>query len=98
VTLDDLDTLETKDLHHRAVRHAVRHLDVGFLWRLIESIPAAEAAAGRLDRAEADVMKVSALLADLANLDEGPVAEALRPLYVEYLRTVDQSEEGSDAR
>lgn len=83
---DDLEMLDTKELYERAVGHAVRHLDVAFLWRLIESIPAAEAAAGDVPRAQADVMKLSALLTDLANLDEGPLAEALRPLYIEYLR------------
>ncbi len=86
MTPDELETQDTKELHDRAVGHAVRHLDIAFLWRLIESIPAARAAAGNLDRSSADVMSVAALLSDMANLDEGPIAEELRPLYIDYLR------------
>lgn len=97
MAVDYLDTLETKELYERAVGHAVRHLDVAFLWRLIESIPAAETVAGDVPRAQADVMKLSALLTDLVNIDEGPLAEALRPLYIEYLRSRG-SEEPTESR
>jgi hypothetical protein len=86
-TREELERLTSKELHDRAVRVAERRLDVGFLWRLIKTIPVAEAAAGNLDHAEADigVADLTPLLADLHHDDEGPLADALRPLYIDYL-------------
>jgi hypothetical protein len=80
-----LDSLSTQELHDRAIRTAVRHLDMGFLWRLLETIPAAEAAAGHVDEAEVDVFKLSALVNDMIRAGEGEVGDALRPLYLDYL-------------
>ena len=69
-----------------AVRHAVTHVDVGFLWDLVKAVPVAEAAAGHLGEAESDVVKLSALITDVVTADdEEPVADALRPLYLDYL-------------
>jgi hypothetical protein len=84
---DALEHLSSKELHDRAVRLAEHRLDLGFLWRLIKTIPAAEAAAGNLRQAEADigVGDLLPLLNDLAHSDEGPLADALRPLYIDYL-------------
>ena len=42
-------------------------------------------AAGNVDESKADVMWLSALLNDLGRADEGELAEALRPYYVDYL-------------
>ena len=83
-----LDSLSSKELHDRAVRLAEHRLDVVFLWRLIKAIPVAEAATGELQKSEADVGvgDLVPLLSDLDHADEGPLAEALRPLYVDYLR------------
>jgi hypothetical protein len=83
---EDLENLSSKELHDRAVEHAVRHLDVGFLWRLTRAIPAAQAATGHPDQAKADVSHLSAILNELAHSGEGEVADALRPLYLDYLR------------
>jgi hypothetical protein len=84
---EELDGLSSKELHDRAVRLAEHHLDVGFLWRLVKAIPVAEAATGRLDKSEADVAvgDLVPLLHDLDHSDEGPLADALRPLYIDYL-------------
>ena len=83
---EELETLSSEELHHKAVRHAVGHLDVGFLWRLIKAVPVAEAAAGHLGEAEADVMSLSSLITDVVTSgDEAPVADALRPIYLDYL-------------
>ncbi|MCW2858859.1 MAG: hypothetical protein JWP48_567 [Actinoallomurus sp.] len=82
---DDLENLTSKELHDRAVERAVRHLDVGFLWRLTRAIPAAQAAAGHPDQAEADVSHLSAIVNELVHSGGGEVADALRPLYIEYL-------------
>jgi hypothetical protein len=81
----DLDKLSSKELHDRAVHRAVTHLDVAFLWRLVKSIPAAQAAAGDIGDAETDVMSLSALLSDFVTADEGDEADLLRPLYLDYL-------------
>ena len=81
----DLEALSTRELHDMAVRRALHHADVKFLWELLRAIPAAEAAEGEIGESEADATKVSALLADAVNSGEGEVADALRPLYIDYL-------------
>ena len=57
-----------------------------FFWDLMRTLPAAEAAAGRLDEAETDVMKLSAHVDDVAQSGQGDVADMMRPFYLEYLR------------
>jgi len=91
-TADELEQLSSKELHDRAVKLAEHRLDVGFLWRLIKTIPAAEAAAGNLSEAKADVAvgDLVPLIADLDHADEGDLADALRPLYIEYLEKHEQ--------
>ena len=81
----DLEALSSHELHDMAVRRALHHADVKFLWELLRSIPAAEAAEGEIGESEADATKVSALLADAVHSGEGEVADALRPLYIDYL-------------
>jgi hypothetical protein len=83
---DPLERLSAAELHDLAVDHAKRHLDVGFFVRLLEYLPAAEAAAGQADEAQADVMTLSAHLDDLTDSGRGEVAELLKPFYLEYLR------------
>ena len=85
MTRDELDALSSRELHDLAVRRALRHLDVEFLWQLLRAIPAAEASEGHPAEAGRDITKVSALLADAIDAGEGDVAEALRPLYLDYL-------------
>jgi hypothetical protein len=82
----DLESLSSHELHDLAVRRALHHADVGFLWELLRAIPAAEAIEGDERDSEADIMKVSALLADAYGSGEGGLADALRPLYLDYLR------------
>ncbi|MEA2292726.1 MAG: hypothetical protein QOE86_365 [Solirubrobacteraceae bacterium] len=83
---DPLERLSSKELHDLAIRYAVRHLDLGFFWRLLEYLPAAEAAAGEFDEATADVQTLSAHLDDLTDSGRGQIADALRPFYIAYLR------------
>ena len=83
---DDLERLSSAELHDLAVRHARRHLDVKFLWELMQVLPAAEASAGELDEADADVQRMSAHLDDVTDSGRGEVAEMLRPFYLDYLR------------
>ena len=85
---DPLDQLSSKELHDRAVKHALKHLDVKFFWRLLEYLPAAEAAAGEVGDAAADIEIARAHLDDLTDAGRGETAENLRPFYLEYLRQV----------
>lgn len=84
-TETDLEALSSRELHDMAVHRALHHADVGFLWQLLRSIPAAEASEGDIGESEADATKVSALLSDALESGKGEVADALRPLYIDYL-------------
>jgi hypothetical protein len=86
MTDDGLDALSSKELHDRAVNRARRHLDVRFFYALMKTLPAAEAAAGRVDEAENDVFHLSAHVDDLTDAGEGETADMLRPFYIDYLR------------
>jgi hypothetical protein len=83
----DLETLSSRELHDRAVKRAVSHGDVGFLWNLLRQIPAAEAAIGDLERSKTDIMRVFGLVTDFAAAGDGELGEALRPVYIDYLTT-----------
>jgi len=83
---DPLERLSSEELHDLAVRHAKRTLDIGFFWRLLEYLPPAEAAAGELDEADADIQRMSAHIDDVTDAGKGEVAEQLRPFYLDYLR------------
>jgi hypothetical protein len=83
---DPLDALSSPELHDLAVSHAKRHLNVRFFWDLMKFLPAAEAAAGELAEADADIQRMSAHVDDVTDAGRGEVAEQLRPFYLEYLR------------
>jgi hypothetical protein len=85
-TVDALEALSTEELHDRAIRHAERHLDVKFFWSLLSEIPAAEAASGDEGEAEYDVQSAKGLIWDALHSGDGRLAEALRPLFIDYLR------------
>ena len=82
---EKLEQLDGEQLHDLAVRRAAKRLDVKFFWRLIEALPAAEAAAGNLDEATQDVSWALAHIDDLTDAGRGETAEMLRPLYIDYL-------------
>jgi hypothetical protein len=79
------EQMSSRELHDLAVRHARRHVDIRFFWTLMEVLPAAQAAAGDLREAEADVAQMSAHLNDITDAGRGEVAELLRPFYIDYL-------------
>lgn len=81
----DLESLSSHELHDRAVKRALKHGDVRFLWDLLRSIPAAEALEGNEEEAANDLTKMSAMIADSLGSGEGKEADALRPLYIDYL-------------
>jgi hypothetical protein len=83
---DGLERLTSKELYDLAVSRAKRHVDVRFFWELLQRLPAAEAAAGELDEAEADVTGLIAHVDDLTDAGRDPIADVLRPFYIEYLR------------
>jgi hypothetical protein len=82
----ELEELSTQELHDRAVRRAERHLDVKFFWTLLRLIPAAEAASGDEGEAEYDLQFVKGKLYDALHSGEGQLSEALRPVFIDYLR------------
>jgi hypothetical protein len=84
-TETELEALSSRELHDKAVHRALTHADFGFLWELARTIPEAEALEGYDGESEVDAVKVSGLLSDLIGSGEGPVADALRPLYIDYL-------------
>jgi len=83
---DNLDQLPARELHDLAVHRALRHLDVKFLWDLLRELPAAEAASGRVDVADADALHLSELIGNAIDSGDGEVAESMRPFYTSYLR------------
>jgi hypothetical protein len=84
-TAEDLERLPTRELQQRAFGLARRRLDVRFFWNLLESAPAAEAAAGHEGEANVDILSLSERVADVLNPDTAEEAEAFRPIYIEYL-------------
>ena len=83
---DGLDDLATKELHDRAVHRAERHLDVKFFWSLLQLIPAAKAATGDTGEADYDIQFSKGLISDAMHSGDGELGEALRPLFIDYLR------------
>jgi len=84
-TRDELDKLSSRELHDLAVRRAVHHGDVEFLWEVLRALPAAEAVEGHAAHAGYDISKVSSLISDAVDSGKGDLADALRPLYLDYL-------------
>jgi hypothetical protein len=82
----DLDVLSSRELHDIAMHRALRHGDVRFLWDLLRALPAAAELEGDPEEAGRDLTQLSALLADAIGSAGGAEAEALRPLYLDYLR------------
>ena len=85
-TENPLEQLTSKELHDLAVSHARRHLDVKFFWDLMKVLPVAEAGAGKLDEADADLESTIAHIDDITDSGQGEVADLLRPFYLDYLK------------
>jgi hypothetical protein len=83
---DDLDSLSTRELHDRAMRRAERHLDVKFFWSLLQMIPAAETISGDEGEGDYDIQSSKGLISDALRSGDGELGEALRPVFVDYLR------------
>ena len=83
---EDLDKLSTHELHDRAVRRAERHVDVKFFWSLLELIPAAETLSGDAGEGDYDIQSSKGLISDALHSGDGQLVEALRPVFIDYLR------------
>ena len=77
MTRDELEALPSRELHDMAVRRALHHVDVEFLWELLRAVPAAEACEGHDIEAGRDITHLSVLLDDAIASGEGDVAEAV---------------------
>jgi hypothetical protein len=84
--MPDLDQLSSKQLHDLAVSRARSHADLKFFWDLLKFLPVAEARAGKLDEAEADLSSTIAHVDDVTDSGQGEVADLLRPFYLDYLQ------------
>ena len=94
-SIEDLERLTTKELHDRAFSLARHRLDVRFFWNLLESVPAAEAAAGHLDEAGQDILSLAQRVEDLMRPDTTEEADAFRPIYIGYLQEHEQTQPDS---
>ena len=74
------------ELHDRAVRRAERHVDLRFFWSLLQTIPAAEVVSGDEGEAAFDMQFSRGLISDAVHSGDGALGEALRPLFIDYLR------------
>jgi hypothetical protein len=83
---DPLEGLSTHELHDRAIRRAEKHVDVKFFWSLLEMIPAAETIGGDEGEANFDIQFSRGLISDALHSGDGKLGEALRPVFVDYLR------------
>jgi len=83
---DELDQLSTHELHDRAVHRAEKHADVRFFWSLLQVIPMAEVISGDEGEAEYDVQSSKGLVYDALHSGDGELGEALRPIFIDYLR------------
>lgn len=83
---DSLDELSTHELHDRAIKRAEKHVDVGFFWSLLKLIPAAEAVSGDKGESDYDIQSSKGLISDALHSGDGALGEALRPVFIDYLR------------
>ena len=83
---EDLEKLSTRELHDRAVHRAEKHLDVKFFWSLLQMIPAAETVSGDVGEAEFDIQSSKGLISNALHSGDGALGEALRPVFIDYLR------------
>ncbi len=97
-TREELEALPTKELYDRTIGTAKRRWKGSQDWDLLKALPVAEEVIGEDQRSKSDIHRPLALLNDLLyDADSGPLGEALRPMYVDYLLQHERSHgEGDD--
>ena len=80
----ELDALSSQELHDRAWHHAEHHANLKFFWDLLELIPVAEAAEGKVGQADSDIQHPGGQILDALH-EDASLLEALRPVYLDYL-------------
>jgi hypothetical protein len=86
MTDETLEQLSTHELHDLAIRRAEKHLDMKFFWSLLEMIPVAETVSGDTGEANHDIQSSMGLIYDAVHSGDGKLGEALRPVFIDYLR------------
>jgi len=61
-------------------------MDVKFFWSLLEMIPAAEMLSGDTGEADFDIESSRGLISNAVHSGDGKLGEALRPVFIDYLR------------
>jgi hypothetical protein len=84
-TREELEALSSKELHDRAMSVARHRLDVAWMWRLLKMIPAAEASIGDVEDANLNIASSEHAISEYLEADEGELADALRPMYLDYI-------------
>jgi hypothetical protein len=84
ITRDDLETMPSHDLHDRAIGMAKADGDLGWLWQLIRSIPAAEGEVGDLEDSDMDMASTISAINGYIRADRD-LPGTLRSRYVGYL-------------
>lgn len=84
-TREELEELASKELHDSAMSLAKHRLDVVWMWKLLKAIPAAEASVGDVADADMNIASTSHAISELLEADEGDLADALRPMYIDYI-------------
>jgi hypothetical protein len=83
-TFEELDSLPTEELRHRAFRLARERHDLKFFWDLFRMIPAADEAEGRPDKMATEVEGIRTWLDDFLTPDH-ELLEVMRPVFLDYL-------------
>ena len=80
----DLETLDSAQVHERAIGAAKANKDLDWLWSLLGSVPAAEGQVGELEDSGMDIASTVSALNGYVRSDPS-TADTLRPRYIDYL-------------
>jgi len=88
-TVEELDSLSTEELRHRAFERAEHQRDVGFFWDLVKHLPssddiaAEDASSGNITGGLAEVVDV---VRELMGRGLGDTEPLIRARFIDYLR------------
>lgn len=90
--VDDLDSLPTEELRHRAFSVAEHRLDVRFFWDLIEHLPATEGIAveqGSAGEITGGVSEALEVVRGLLGHGYGESEPLIRARFIDYIRSAE---------